>query len=191
MIRLEYFKKDDFTQLMEWITEEQVMINWAGSLFRFPLTENSLDWYLENSNNPATSDVLIYKAIDSLTNISVGHISLGSINRSEGSARISRVLVGNTTQRGRGICQGMIKAVLKIGFEEVKLHRIALGVYDFNTAAIQCYEKTGFIKEGLLRDVKKIGDEYWNLFEMSILEDEWRKHEDLTSSLIHSTGILP
>ncbi len=29
-------------------------------------------------------------------------------------------------------------------------------------------------KEGLLREIRKIGDEYWSLWEMSILEDEWQ-----------------
>jgi len=175
MISLEYFERADFSQLIEWIADEHIMTNWAGSLFRFPLTEKSLDWYLANSNDVETSDVLIYKAVDLTTSQVVGHVSLGSINRDDGSARISRVLVGSTTNRGRGICQGMMKAVLKIGFDELKLHRIGLGVYDFNTAAISCYEKVGFSKDGLLRDVKKYGDAYWSLFEMSILETEWKQ----------------
>jgi len=173
MISLEYFEKSDFDQLIAWIDNEELMTNWAGSLFRFPLNERSLDWYLENSNNVQTSDVLIYKAVETATGEAVGHISLGSINRSDGSARISRVLVGNTSKRGLGICSGMMKAVLKIGFEEVKLHRISLGVYDFNTAAIKCYERSGFVTEGLLRDVKKFENSYWSLREMSILEPEW------------------
>lgn len=175
MIRLEYFERADFEQLIEWIHDEHLMINWAGSLFRFPLNERSLDWYLENSNDLQTSDVLIYKAVDDATGTVVGHISLGSINRGDRSARISRVLVGNTTQRGLGICQGMIGKVIRIGFEELNLHRISLGVYEFNTAAIRCYEKSGFSKDGLMRDVKLVNDQYWSLVEMSILEHEWRR----------------
>lgn len=179
MIRLEYFEKSDFKQLIEWIGDEHLLTNWAGSLFRFPLNERSLDWYIENSNDIEKSDVLIYKVIESTSNTIVGHISLGSINRSEGSARITRVLVGNTTLRGRGICQGMMKAILKIGFEEMGLHRISLGVYDFNVAALGCYEKVGFVRDGLMRDVKKFNGGYWSLVEMSMLEDEWHKSQNL------------
>jgi RimJ/RimL family protein N-acetyltransferase len=40
-------------------------------------------------------------------------------------------------------------------------------------SAIVCYEKVGFKKEGLLRDSRKNGDEYWSLWEMSILENEF------------------
>lgn len=179
MIRLEYFEKSDFDQLIDWIGDEHLLTNWAGSLFRFPLNERSLDWYIENSNDIEKSDVLIYKVIETTSNTIVGHISLGSINRSEGSARITRVLVGNTTLRGRGICQGMMKAILKIGFEEMGLHRISLGVYDFNVAALKCYEKVGFVRDGLMRDVKKFNGGYWSLVEMSMLEDEWHKSQNL------------
>ena len=52
--------------------------------------------------------------------------------------------------------------------------KLRLGVFDFNTAAIKCYEKVGFKKEGLVRDARKNGDEYWNLIEMGILESEWK-----------------
>ena len=68
----------------------------------------------------------------------------------------------------------MVKAVLKIGFEALKLHRISLGVYDFNIAAIICYKKAGLITEGTTRDVLNYKGKWWSLVEMSILEEEWR-----------------
>jgi len=176
MVKLEYFDREDFKQLIEWMNTEHLITNWAGSLFKFPLTEDSLDWYIEDTNNPEESDAFIYKAVDTKTGKTVGHISLGSISEKNRAGRISRVLVGNTAERGKGYCAGMINAILKIGFEDLKLHRISLGVYDFNTAAIRCYQKCGFVKEGLMRDVLRYDNEtYWSLYEMSILEDEWRK----------------
>lgn len=176
MVQLEYFSKEDFKQLIEWMNSEHLITNWAGSLFRYPLTEDSLDWYIEDTNDIVTSDAFIYKALDTKTGKTVGHISLGSVSEKNRAARISRVLVGNTAERGKGYCTGMINAMLKIGFEELKLHRISLGVYDFNTSAIRCYEKCGFVKEGLMRDVLRYEDDnYWSLYEMSILEDEWRE----------------
>jgi RimJ/RimL family protein N-acetyltransferase len=175
MIRLEYFTKDDFAQLIKWISTEELLTNWSGSLFRFPLTNESLDWYLEDTNDLLHSDALIYKAVDIASGEVVGHISLGGISRKNRSARISRVLVGDNAQKGKGICTLMIREVARIGFEELNLHRISLGVYDFNHAALRCYEKAGFIKEGLQRDILLHKNEYWSLVEMSMLEEEWRK----------------
>lgn len=74
----------------------------------------------------------------------------------------------------------MTKAVLKIGFEELGLHRIGLGVYENNKAALNCYLKSGFNIEGVSRDVLWFNNEFLSLVEMAILEDEWR-------ALIHQT----
>ena len=176
MIKLEYFDKEDFKQLIEWMNSEHLITNWAGSLFKYPLTEESLDWYISDANDVASSDAFIYKAIDIKTGKTVGHISLGGVSDKNRAARISRVLVGNNVERGKGYCTGMINAILKIGFEDLKLHRISLGVYDFNKSALRCYEKCGFVNEGLMRDVLRYDDgSYWSLIEMSMLEDEWRE----------------
>ncbi|MCB2409130.1 GNAT family N-acetyltransferase [Hymenobacter lucidus] len=175
MIRLEQFTQADFKQLIEWIKDEELLMNWSGSLFSFPLTEASLAWYIEDTNDPLNSDAFVYKAVDNKTNEVVGHISLGGISRKNRSARISRVLVGSHQERGRGICQGMIKAVLKVGFEQLGLHRIDLGVYDFNKGAIGCYTKAGMMLEGTSRESLYFNGAYWSLTEMSMLEAEWEK----------------
>lgn len=176
MIRLEYFGPADFAQLINWITDEHLMANWSGSMFRFPLTEEALEWYISNTNGAEAPEAYIYKAIDAQTGEVVGHISLGGISQKNSAARISRVLVGHTAARGKGYCTAMIRAVLRIAFEELKLHRVTLGVYDFNAPAIRCYQKAGMQVEGTMRDVLKRGEgEYWSLIEMSMLEDEWRQ----------------
>ena len=50
----------------------------------------------------------------------------------------------------------MISPVLKFGFEELGLNRIALGVFDFNKSAIKCYKNMGFKLEGTLRQSAKV-----------------------------------
>ncbi len=179
MIVLEAFTPADFNQLIEWVDDERLMKEWSGSMFSFPLTTAGLTWYVQDSNNLADPSVFIYKAVDSKTGVTVGHISLGGISQRDRAGRITRVLVGKTTERRRGICQAMVAALLRIGFEDLALHRISLGVYDFNQAAVNCYLKAGFVQEGLLRDVVRHGEEYWNLIEMGILETEWHALQSL------------
>ncbi|WP_324655801.1 GNAT family N-acetyltransferase [Bacillus cereus] len=169
VIKLESFKKSDFKQLINWINSEEFLIQWSGNAFTFPLDEQQLEKYIESANT------LAFKMVDEETSDVIGHISLGQIDNINKSARIGKVLVGNTKMRGRSIGKHMMKAVLHIAFDELKLHRVTLGVYDFNTSAISCYEKIGFVKEGLLRESKRVGETYWNLWEMSMLEYEWKK----------------
>jgi RimJ/RimL family protein N-acetyltransferase len=175
MIRLEYFTQQDFQQLIDWVDNEELLLNWAGTQFKIPLTVEKLEWYIRDANDFENSDTLVYKAVDTETGQSVGHISLSVINRPNRSARLTRVLVGNSAERGKGIGEQMTKEMLKIGFEDLGLHRMSLGVYSFNESAIRCYEKCGFKVDGVLRDIKKHQDTYWSLMEMSILEDEWRE----------------
>jgi hypothetical protein len=50
MIRLEKFEVQDFQQLIEWISDEESLTIWSGALFSFPLTIESLDWYIDDTN---------------------------------------------------------------------------------------------------------------------------------------------
>jgi RimJ/RimL family protein N-acetyltransferase len=104
----------------------------------------------------------------------VGHISLGQLNWDNRTGRISRVLVGSPALRGQGYGQAMVNALLNIGFTELGLQRITLGVYDFNTPAIRCYHRCGFQHIGTLRHVVRYDNEYWSSVEMCLQKDEWR-----------------
>ena len=174
MIQLAHFQQPDFEQLIKWIHNEELLTNWSGNLFNFPLSADSLAWYIEDTNIINNSNAYVFKAIDE-EGESIGHISLGGISWKNRSARIMRVLIGASEQRGNGYCKDMVRAVLKIAFDELKLHRVSLGVYDNNKPAIKCYEKAGLNIEGIHRDILWYKGAWWSMIEMSILEKEWRK----------------
>lgn len=52
-------------------------------------------------------------------------------------------------------------------------------VYNFNRPALACYRRAGFSVEGVLRRVKKVGDQYWNLAIMSVLREEWEENLEI------------
>lgn len=173
MIRLEYFNRNDFELLIDWVDHPELLLQWAGPTFEFPITIDQLEHYIKGANHKSANHY-VYKVINEETNERIGHISLGRVDRINRCARIGKVLVGKGHLRGKGVGQQMIQEILKIAFKELNLHRVSLGVYDFNTAAIACYEKVGFQKEGLLREVAKFEDVYWSSWEMSLLENEWK-----------------
>ncbi|NIW45005.1 MAG: N-acetyltransferase, partial [Gammaproteobacteria bacterium] len=67
------------------------------------------------------------------------------------------------------------RLILEYGFRTLKLHRIELEVYDFNPRAQHVYEKVGFIKEGVRRDVLLWEGLYHSAIVMSILAHEFRE----------------
>lgn len=74
----------------------------------------------------------------------------------------------------KGIGTWVIETTRDFAFEELKLHRLALDVFSFNSRAEKAYLKAGFKREGILRDAILDGDKYADDILMAILEDEWR-----------------
>jgi RimJ/RimL family protein N-acetyltransferase len=168
-IELQAFGREDFQRLMSWISSPEFLLQWAGPIFQFPLDTPQLERYLAAATE--TPPVRkIFKAVAG--GEVVGHIELDVIDRRNSSARMSRVLITDAW-RGRGTGRAMVQALLELGFGELGLHRIDLVVFDFNLTAIACYEKAGFVREGHIRDARRMGDGYWSLYQMSMLEDEW------------------
>ena len=64
-------------------------------------------------------------------------------------------------------------------FAELKLHRLELEVYSFNSRAEKTYLKAGFKREGVKRDAVIDGDKYADIILMSILENEWKILKDI------------
>lgn len=142
---------------------------WAGPSFHFPLDAQQLEAYRASGEGGAPIR-RIYTACVA-DGEPIGHIELNEID--EHSARVCRVMI-DRRRRGQGLGRAMVRQALQVGFDDLHLHRIDLGVFDFNTAAIRCYEAEGFVREGHLREVRRVGGAFWSLDLMAILEDEWR-----------------
>ncbi|MBT2691152.1 GNAT family N-acetyltransferase [Bacillus sp. ISL-47] len=182
MIKLKFFTEEEFKLLISWITTPELMVQWSGAHFKFPLDQEQLIKYSSFANQENSTEY-IYKVIEADSDEIIGHISLGRIDRVNESARIGKVFI-SPAARGKGYASEMIRQILAIAFNELKLNRVSLGVFDFNRGAIKVYEKAGFQKEGLLRQTNKVKNEYWNLIEMGILRSEW--HEQTGPGKIQS-----
>ncbi len=172
MVQLLPFTEQDIERLINWIDSPELLLQWAGHTFTYPLERKQILKHLQSANGNFP-EMLIFKAADKNKNI-VGHIELVRIDYTNQSASLARVFVSPVC-RANGYGQEIVKRALEIGFDKLRLHRIDLRVFDFNKHAIKCYEKCGFKKEGLLRDARKSGDGYWSLYQMSILKQEWSR----------------
>jgi RimJ/RimL family protein N-acetyltransferase len=71
-----------------------------------------------------------------------------------------------------------MQEVVRLAFDDLRLHRISLNVFDFNIPATRCYEHVGLIKEGHLRDTRRASDGYWSMFVMGMLATDPRAPVD-------------
>jgi len=173
MILLEKFTADDFEQFIGWMDTEKFMCQFGGASFTFPVTVEQLNNYIADSAHR------ICRVVDSSTNRVVGHASISQHNVKNKSARLCRILI-DKENRCKGYGQQLIQALLKICFEELELHRVDLGVIEYNKAAIQFYKNSGFQIEGTWRESLVIENEYYSVHNMSILDREYAEiqHEN-------------
>ena len=171
MIRLEKFTEEDFDQFIGWMDTEKFMYQFGGASFTFPVTVEQLNKY---AADPAHR---IYRVVDSATSRVIGHGSISHHNEKNKSARLCRILIADEQDRGKGYGRKLIQALLKICFEELALHRVDLGVIEYNKAAIRCYQSCGFQIEGTLRDSFLIDHEYYSVHNMSILDREYAEKQ--------------
>ncbi len=172
-VELQPFKATDIDCLLSWVDSKELLLSWAGSFFEFPLTREQCEQYWQTSQGGSPSR-LIFKAVDTDTDEALGHIELDGFDWENQSAFISRVLVGPKVWRGKGLGGVIVAQLVDAAFSELGLHRLAVGVLDFNDVAIRCYEKCGFQYEGRYRDIVKDGSRFYSVVTMSLLRNEWQ-----------------
>jgi [ribosomal protein S5]-alanine N-acetyltransferase len=90
--------------------------------------------------------------------------------------RRARYAVGilDAERLGQGIGTEVTRLVLRHAFERLALHRLDLRVLEYNHRAIACYQKCGFIREGVERETLLVDGTWHSNVMMSILEHEYR-----------------
>ena len=76
-------------------------------------------------------------------------------------------------KKGVGYGRAALNLLLKWTFETKKFHRIWIDCKDYNSVALHLYESSGFVREGLLREIILTNGVYENLIVLGMLEREY------------------
>lgn len=123
------------------------------------------DWLAKLPGADDRADWAIVRADDDKI---IGEVVLNELDRDNRSMNYRIALYGSALF-GQGYGTEAGRAVINFGLGVLGLHRISLGVYDFNPRAQASYAKLGFVHEGRLRDAL-----YW--------DGEW--HDELIMSVL-------
>lgn len=144
---------------------------WTGLVYRYPLTHDQLEPRLAFAESNPDRRRIWNAVVDGDV---VGHIELTDIWQDiDRKAAVARVLI-DPTRRGEGLGKQMVDRVLEHAFDDLDLHRVTLGAWAHNQAAIRTYESCGFRREGYQRECRRYGDGWWDSVDMAILQKEWR-----------------
>ena len=165
MIKLTPFQPSDFDTLISWIDSEELLVTIAGRYFTYPLTASQLQKYLKDEKSIA------FNIVDISQNKTIGHAEI--ILNGDGTCKLDKVIVGDTSNRGKGIGGMLINELLKYSFEKLNAIEVELNVYDWNTAGIKCYLKAGFTFNEYKTQSTEINGTTWLAKNMTINKDKW------------------
>jgi RimJ/RimL family protein N-acetyltransferase len=171
LIELQPFKESDFIKLIAEIPNARFLLQWAGPRYTYPLDSAQLSDTLSNTTGEKPS-FQVFKAIRSGTSEAVGHIQLMDIDYNAASCVLGRVLIFQK-YRGNGFGKSMVREAVKFVFENLYLAEVTLGVFDFNTPAIDTYKSIGFAEFQFNKGVRHFQNESWNVIKMRLSKNSW------------------
>lgn len=163
MIRLRPLKKSDLDLLAGWFDNRLEFMQWCAGKFNYPLTIEELQGYYDRTENDISAWIMT--AMDQSGN-PVGHFLLRKADFINNSIHIGFIVI-DPRKRGKGYGKEMIEAALNYAFENLKVERVTLGVFENNVAAHRCYLSAGFIDENHIEGSFTFDNESWGLYEMA------------------------
>ncbi|HEX5150363.1 MAG TPA: GNAT family protein [Parafilimonas sp.] len=160
MIQLMSFAEKDFERFVSWIDSKELLITIAGNYFSYPLIADQLRTYLDDEKSYS------FNIVDTDENKIIGHAEICETGSK--IFKIDKLLIGNRSSRGKGLCYPVMQALVHHAFTQLHASMVELNVFDWNTAAIKCYEKTGFKINAGKTAFFEAGDKKWIALNMQI-----------------------
>jgi ribosomal-protein-serine acetyltransferase len=114
----------------------------------------------------------------------IGNVSIWWTSRQNGIGEIGYWIRSDLT--GQGVGTEVTARAIQIGFDEMDCHKIVLRIAVGNVASERIAQRLGFSYEGILRDEVRIGDEWIDHTEWSLLDHEW----EALSGRLRAEGVL-
>ncbi|MFG3385856.1 GNAT family N-acetyltransferase [Streptomyces rochei] len=164
------FTEADAARMGEIIGDPEVR-RFTGSPGHELTPELLRSWYGSRSAQPDRLDLAVTDPADGEV---LGEVVLHAWVPEERSCTF-RTLIG-ARGRGRGIGTEATRLIVGYAFEELGLHRVQLDAYAFNDRALRMYEKVGFVREGVRREVERRDGVWVDEVLMAVLDHEWAAH---------------
>ena len=167
LVRLRPMEPSDAEALWRWNSDPDVM-RWMESGYAQSLAQVHRRC-AERAPNSYENVLFVIEVLDGGTPIGVAR--LRDTSPEVGRAELD-IYIGARDHWGRGYGTDAMRALCRYGFDEMRLHVIALWVVADNHAARRVYEKVGFVVDGVHRDTFRRAGRWHDMVLMSLLEGE-------------------
>lgn len=118
-----------------------------------------------NSDSSEKSDVIVEEIN---TGESVGYFMLRELDSP--CAEYTHVIIG---KKGIGYGREALKLLMTWTFDVKNFHRVWIDCKEYNSVALHLYESSGFVREGVLREIILTDGVYENLIVLGMLDREY------------------
>jgi diamine N-acetyltransferase len=160
--------RDDLPLLFEWINDRDLVL--LSAPYR-PVAEQGHEAWFENMLKRDDAHLFGIRHLQS--GRLIGSCQLLEVHPIHRHAEL-QVRIGEADARGHGYGTQAVELLVKFGFVDLHLHRIALHAFAHNLVAIRTYEKVGFRREGVSRDAAYVDGRYVDVIAMAILDTDVR-----------------
>ncbi len=122
----------------------------------------------------AGDESFAFLIFDSTSDELLGGLTLGGIRRGVAQAATLGYWMG-APHAGRGHMTRAVAAVVRFGFDSLRLHRIEAACIPDNAPSIALLERNGFEREGFARAYLKINDAWRDHILLALLEGEAKR----------------
>jgi RimJ/RimL family protein N-acetyltransferase len=168
LVRLRAYEKSDAEALVRWFSDEEVT-RWIGPT-NVPISRAKQEKFIEMAS--VSSDDAKYFAIETLAGELVGDCGLRAIDWKSRKADFF-ITIGEKKFWDKGFGSDALRIVIRLAFEKMNLNRLWLTVLVDNSRAVRCYEKCGFVHEGLLRQESYVDGKYRDVFLMGLIRADY------------------
>jgi len=173
----------------------------GNKIYLRPISENDVDWICQGENSPDVREAMFFSLpitlsrekekiqqylesqesivliiVENETNIPIGQTAFFRIDYISRST-IFYLVIFNSDYWSLGIGSEVTEVMINYAFQTLNLNRIQLHVCAENTPAIKIYQRTGFVKEGVLRQAMYRNGNYVDFWVMGMLRQDWLHKE--------------
>ncbi|MGL5069051.1 MAG: GNAT family N-acetyltransferase [Sarcina sp.] len=170
-IKLRDLKPRDEVYFFEWLKDKD-LVKFSSSIFQELNSKNKIsEWF-----NKLLVDNSYKKAIVNLENDEfIGYAGICNLSRVNLSGEYF-IFIGNRDYHKKGIGTIVTKKIIDNGFRILNLNRLMLTVSAENYGTCKVYEKSNFIKEGVMREAFYRDGKFIDKILMSILRSDWETY---------------
>lgn len=141
MLKLRPYQKEDAKEIVTWIKDERDFRKWSADVFlKYPIKAKDLQENYANAKKSMSNGFIPITAYND-SGI-VGQLFIRFLDKEKKIARFGLVIVDDK-KRGQGYGKEMLQLALKYAFEQLKVDKVTLGVFENNPSAYYCYKAAG------------------------------------------------